>query len=82
MDAVERLQKLSARHCTATYTPDLLLHTFMSDELGTLGEPCSVLFALNVTPHPVIVVLKAKDLNDKYFWKQDVFAQVGLNGVQ
>ncbi|KAJ7841326.1 hypothetical protein B0H14DRAFT_3694396 [Mycena olivaceomarginata] len=36
----------------------------MSDELGTL----------------VIVVLKAKDLNDKYFWKQDVFAQVGLNG--
>ncbi|KAJ7116429.1 hypothetical protein C8R44DRAFT_879800 [Mycena epipterygia] len=28
----------------------------------------------------VIVVLKAKNLNDKYFWKQDVFAQVGLNG--
>ncbi|KAJ7510430.1 C2 domain-containing protein [Mycena galericulata] len=28
----------------------------------------------------VIVVLKAKDLHDKYFWKQDVFAQVGLNG--
>ncbi|KAJ7056637.1 hypothetical protein C8F01DRAFT_1154390 [Mycena amicta] len=28
----------------------------------------------------VIVVLKAKNLNDKYFWKQDVFAQVSLNG--
>ncbi|KAJ6630969.1 C2 domain-containing protein, partial [Mycena sp. CBHHK59/15] len=28
----------------------------------------------------VIVVLKARNLNDKYFWKQDVFAQVGLNG--
>ncbi|KAJ7733427.1 hypothetical protein DFH07DRAFT_968041 [Mycena maculata] len=28
----------------------------------------------------VIVVLKAKDLHDKHFWKQDVFAQVGLNG--
>ncbi|KAF7327461.1 C2 domain-containing protein [Mycena kentingensis (nom. inval.)] len=34
------------------------------DEIGTL----------------VIVVLKAKNLNDKYFWKQDVFAQVSLNG--
>ncbi|KAF7312078.1 C2 domain-containing protein [Mycena indigotica] len=28
----------------------------------------------------VIVVLKARNLNDKYFWKQDVFAQVNLNG--
>ncbi|KAJ6577418.1 C2 domain-containing protein [Mycena capillaripes] len=28
----------------------------------------------------VVVVLKAKNLNDKYFWKQDVFAQIGLNG--
>ncbi|KAF7375206.1 C2 domain-containing protein [Mycena sanguinolenta] len=36
----------------------------MAEEVGTL----------------VVVVLKAKDLNDKYFWKQDVFAQIGLNG--
>ncbi|KAJ7220105.1 C2 domain-containing protein, partial [Mycena pura] len=28
----------------------------------------------------VIVVLKARNLIDKYFWKQDVFAQVKLNG--
>ncbi|KAJ7039621.1 hypothetical protein C8F04DRAFT_296637 [Mycena alexandri] len=28
----------------------------------------------------VIVVLKAKDLNNISFWKQDVFGQVGLNG--
>ncbi|KAJ7284587.1 C2 domain-containing protein, partial [Mycena rebaudengoi] len=29
----------------------------------------------------VIVVLKARNLNNKYFWKQDVFAQVSLNGT-
>ncbi|EIN03767.1 hypothetical protein PUNSTDRAFT_77696, partial [Punctularia strigosozonata HHB-11173 SS5] len=29
----------------------------------------------------VIVVLKAKDLPDKHFYKQDVFAQVTLNGT-
>ncbi|TFK40139.1 hypothetical protein BDQ12DRAFT_680408 [Crucibulum laeve] len=39
----------------------------MSEELGTL----------------IIVVLKARNLNDKHsFYKQDVFTQVSLNGVQ
>jgi Ca2+-dependent lipid-binding protein len=38
---------------------------FMSNELGTL----------------VVVVLKARNLNDKHtFHKQDVFAQIALNG--
>jgi len=38
----------------------------MSKELGTL----------------IVVVLKARNLNDKHsFYKQDVFAQVSLNGV-
>ncbi|KAF8207120.1 C2 domain-containing protein, partial [Mycena galopus ATCC 62051] len=52
----------------------------MSEELGTLGELFVYCFYIQSNVIPVIVVLKAKDLNDKYFWKQDVFAQVGLNG--
>jgi hypothetical protein len=28
----------------------------------------------------IVVMLKAKDLNDKHFRKQDVFAQATLNG--
>ena len=28
----------------------------------------------------IVVLLKAKDLNDKHFRKQDVFAQATLNG--
>lgn len=42
------------------------------------GDPMTVNHEIGTL---IIIILKAKDLNDNHFRKQDVYAQVTLNGT-